>query len=128
VTRKLLRITVALVVFGAAFLTGMSSAGTRADTTVTIRREGTEPFGTVRSPRPRLCADDRRVVVYKQLGPDQDPQNDRRVGSDRTELQGEVGHWNIGQPGVYGRMYARAPGTPDCRADSSRTIRIPRPT
>ena len=125
---KILRLAIALAVFGSVFLTGMSSAGTRAETKVTIRRQGTEPFGTVQSPRPGRCADGRRVVVYKQLGPDQDPQNDQRVGSDTAELQGDVAEWNIGQPGVYGRMYARAPRTPDCRADSSRTIRIPRPT
>jgi hypothetical protein len=121
---KLLRITVCLGVFGAVFLTGMSSAGTKAETKVTIRAFGSEPIGTVKSPRPGLCANGRKVIVFKQRGAEQDPRTDDRVGSDTAERHGDVYQWSIGQPGVFGRMYARAPQTPDCKADSSQTIRI----
>ncbi|MGZ8578003.1 MAG: hypothetical protein ACXWWX_00570, partial [Actinomycetota bacterium] len=67
--RKLLSIVVTMGVVGAVLATGVSSAGTtRAETTVTIHTENREFWGVVRSPRPGRCANDRRVVVFKQTG------------------------------------------------------------
>jgi len=125
---KLLAIAAALAILGAVFVAGISSAGTRAETRVTIRVQGTEPFGFVESPRPRRCADGRTIVVYKQLGTEQDPRNDEKIGTDTASLSGDRYRWSIGQPGVYGRVYARARPTEDCKPDNSRTVRIPRPT
>lgn len=125
---KLLRITICLAVVGGVFLTGVSSAGTRAETTVSIRAQGTDLSGFVDSPRPRRCADGRTIVLYKQLGTEQDPRNDDRIASDTAELVGDRYQWSTGNTGVYGRFYARARPTPDCRPDNSRTIRVRRTT
>lgn len=103
-------------------LAGVASAGGAADTTVTIRGDG-EIFGYVKSPKPRRCAKDRLVKVFKQRG-EQGGGDDIKVGSDRASLNGDRYQWSIGNPGVAGRVYARAPRIEGCRADNSPTITV----
>jgi hypothetical protein len=101
-----------------------SSAGTtRAKTTVTIRVEGRDFSGTVKSPRPGRCADGRRIVLLRQVSGEQRPSTDPVIASDTASLNGGRYEWSTGNTGVDGRFYARARRTNRCKADSSRTLR-----
>ena len=107
-------------------LAGTAIARAPAETTVTFKGSG-DCWGVVKSSRPLRCAKDRKVVVYKQLGSVQRPGTDEKVGSDTASLNGTRYEWSTGQPGVYGKLYARAGRTPVCLADSSPTVRVSRP-
>ena len=122
-----IRITSVLVLTGALATAGVATARAVADTTVTIRAEGSDYSGTVRSDRPARCADGRRIVVYKQKGDVQSPRTDDKIGMDTAELQGDRYVWSTGNSGIYGKIYARAGRTEFCKADSSPTIRSVRP-
>jgi hypothetical protein len=123
---KLLPTAIAIAVVGAVSVAGTvtAGAGDRADTTVTIKTENGDFWGFVSSPRPRKCADERKVVLFKQVGSEQDPSVDERIGSDTASLNGgDRAEWNTGNTGVYGKFYARAGKTEDCKGDTSKTIR-----
>jgi hypothetical protein len=107
-------------------MAGIAAARAPAETTVTFKGTG-DYWGVVKSTRPLRCAKDRKVVVYKQAGAVQSPSTDQKIGSDTASLNGSRYEWSIGQPGVYGKLYARAGRTPDCLPDSSPTVRVPRP-
>jgi hypothetical protein len=120
---KLLVSVVALAVCGAVALTGIASAGHRAKTRVTIQTENGDFWGKVFSPRLHKCADNRKIKVYKQQGPEQNPGTEEVVARDTSELHGDHGEWNTGNTGLRGgKFYARAGRIPGCRADSSRTV------
>jgi hypothetical protein len=104
-------------------LGGEAAAGTRADTTVTIRTDNGDFWGFVSSPRPLRCADGRKVVLFKQTGPEQDPSTDDRIASDTASLNGDRYEWNTGNTGMFGRFYARVGRTEECKGDTSQTIR-----
>ena len=125
-TIKVLAVTV-LVVCGSVGLTsGASSAGgTGAETTVTIKAEGLDLSGVVRSPRPLRCADDRNVVVFKQRGT-RGGGDDERFASDTASLNGDRYEWSTGNTGTPGRFYARVRQIEGCQGDTSRTIRAQR--
>jgi hypothetical protein len=65
---------------------GVAGARAVADTTVTIRPEGSDYFGTVRSDRPARCADGRKIVLFKQKADSQSPATDAKIGMDTVEL------------------------------------------
>jgi hypothetical protein len=106
---------------------GFASAGTLADSTVTIKAQSGDFSGTISSSRPMRCAQDRKVVVFKQAGANQDPSQDDRVASDTASLSGDRYEWSTGNTGVYGKVYARVGRTEHCKADTSRTVRSVRP-
>lgn len=115
---------VALVACGALALTGSAGAGGNAETTVTIQAGG-EIFGYVKSPKPNRCADGRKVTVFKQKGGAQGGGDDIKVGTDNAgEPIGDRSQWSIGNPGVTGKVYARAGKIPGCQADNSRTVTV----
>jgi len=118
-----------VVVALAAVMTfgGFANAGTLADSTVTIKAQSGDFSGTISSSRPMRCAQDRKVVVFKQAGANQDPSQDDRVASDTASLSGDRYEWSTGNTGVYGKVYARVGRTEHCRADTSRTVRSVRP-
>ncbi len=118
---KLLLI-VALAVCGAVALTGIAGAGQAAKTRVTIKVEGRDFSGKVKSPRLHKCADNRKVKLYKQQGPEQNPRTEEVVASDTSELNGDHGEWSTGNTGLSGKFYARAGKKPGCKADASRTL------
>lgn len=120
--RRLLSTAVAAATLAALFSFGMANAGIRADTTVTIKVQGRDFSGTVDSSRPLKCAKDRKVILYKQVGTVQDPSADKKIASDLASLSGGAYRWNTGNTGIRGRFYARAPGTAECKADSSPTV------
>ena len=106
----------ALVVVGPA-----GNAATLAPVTVTIQAQGTDLSGTVTSPR-RPCEDDRKVIVFKQVGA-RGGGDDVRFASDTTELDNGVGVWSTGNTGTPGKFYAKVKRTDVCRADSSPTVK-----
>lgn len=121
---KLVPAAIVLAVGSAVTLTGPALAGGGlAPTTVTIKAQNGELSGQVKSTRPLVCADERKVIVYKQVGSEQDPSVDDRVGSDTASLNGDRYQWNTGTSGTFGKVYALVRRTPDCKADSSETIR-----
>ena len=104
---------------------GIAGAAGNAETKVTIKQQSGDFYGKVKSSDPYRCADDRKVVLYEQLGSGQDHRNDRKVASDRSSLDGDHGEWSTGNTGLdSGRYYARAGKTDGCKADTSKTVRI----
>ena len=69
--RKLLPISVVIALVGVMTVAGFANAGTLADSTVTIKAQSGDFSGTISSPRPARCAQDRKVVVFKQAGANQ---------------------------------------------------------
>ena len=119
---KLLSSAVAVADVVTVTTIGMANAGTRAETTVTIQVQGRDFSGYIDSPRPLKCAKDRKVILYKQVGSVQDPTVDKKIASDLASLSGDRYRWETGNTGIRGRFYARAPGTTECKADSSPTL------
>ncbi len=100
-------------------------AAAPAKTTVTIEAQGTDLSGTVQSPKPRRCANNRTVIVIKQKGA-RGGGDDTRFATDTASLEGGVYRWSTGTTGTPGRFYAKVRRTPYCRADTSPTIRATR--
>lgn len=101
---------------------GVASGAARAPSTVTIKAEGTDLSGTVSSTKPAVCADNRKVIVYKQIG-SRGGGDDKLLASDISEKQGDAYVWSTGNTGVAGRFYAKVKRTPDCKPDTSPTIK-----
>lgn len=118
---------VAVAIAGLVGVIGMGAAeaASKAAVTVTIRAEGTDLSGVVKSSRPAVCAADRTVVVFKVKG-GFGGGDDVRFASDTTDLSGGVYAWSTGNTGTEGRFYARLKATPDCRAATSRVVRAQR--
>jgi hypothetical protein len=125
--RSRLATIVALSAVCLVTLAGTASAGQRAETKVTIRTENGDFWGFVSSPKPKLCAKDRKVVVFRQKGTEQNPRVDEKIASDTASLVGDRAEWNTGNTGVFGRFYARVGKTEGCKGDTSKTIRSVRP-
>ena len=107
---------------GALVLVGPAgNAASRAPVAVTIKAEGTDLSGTVKSSR-AVCKSERTVVVFKQIGT-RGGGDDIRFASDTTELQNGVGVWSTGNTGTEGKFYAKVKRTPLCRAATSPTIK-----
>jgi hypothetical protein len=101
-----------------------SQAAPRANNTVTIKAEGTDLSGTVKSKR-RACKDERKVFLVKQKGA-KGGSNDKVIATDTTELQNGIGKWSTGNTGIEGKFYAKVKRTPQCKAATSRTVRAVR--
>lgn len=117
---KLLVVPVVAAAMSAGLVAG-ADAATDASTTVTIRAQGTDLSGLVKSPRPRLCAKDRNVLVFKQRGT-RGGGDDIRFASDTASLQGGVYAWSTGNTGTPGKFYARVRPIQGCKGDTSDTI------
>jgi hypothetical protein len=109
---------------GVLLLTGSATGVTRAATTVTIKAQNGDFSGTISSPRPMRCANNRVVRVYHQKGMNQNRAVDTVIGSDTTSKQGTHYVWSTGNSGApNGKYYARAVATDRCKAASSKTVR-----
>src|SRR4249920_456164 len=104
--RSKLVVLLALVIGAGINLIGTAGAVVDAATTVTIKAEGTDLSGTVKSPRPHKCVQDRKVIVIKQKGA-RGGGDDVKFASDTADLNGTVGEWSTGTTGTAGRFYAR---------------------
>ena len=107
---------------GALLVTAGSpaSALAQAKVTVTIKAEGTDLSGTISSSNP-ACADNRKVVVFEQIG-ERGGGDDLRRYSDTTSLNGSVYSWSTGNTGEEGYFYAKVKGTAECKRDLSPTV------
>src|SRR5688572_25825847 len=112
----------AVVIVGSS--AGVAAAGQPpANTTVTIRAQGTDLSGAVSSPAPLRCARNRVVHVYKQIGT-RGGGNDIHFASDTTSLQGSTYRWSTGNTGTPGYFYSKVFPKTGCRGDTSLTIRV----
>lgn len=82
-----------LAACGLLVLGETATASTRADTTVTIKTQKGDFWGYVSSPRPVRCAKGRKVILFKQVGTEQSPATDPKMGSDTAELSGDRYRW-----------------------------------
>ncbi|WP_343908922.1 hypothetical protein [Nocardioides aquiterrae] len=114
-----------LAAFGSVLLPATADAAPRANVEVTIIADGTDLSGVVTSSRPRVCAADRTVVVFKVRGTPGGG-DDQRFAMDTTDRQGGRYVWSTGTTGTEGRFYAKLKATPDCRAAISGVVRARR--
>jgi hypothetical protein len=103
-------------------LTGLATttadAAAKASVTVTIQAEGVDLSGVVKSTRPRLCAANRKVKVYKVINGE-----NHLFATDTTDGPGNAPYtWSTGNTGQEGRFFAKVSAKPGCRADVSPTI------
>jgi hypothetical protein len=114
------RITAALATAAVAVAAFAGSANAaNAKSTVSIMGTNGDYYGYVESKKPE-CENDRKVVVYKQLGSTQSPKTDQKIGSDTADN----GEWSIGNSGYKtGKFYAKAAKVPGfCKVAFSPTI------
>jgi hypothetical protein len=120
----------AVAAFAVAALTALAladpaqSAGP-AKTKLTIKAEGVDLSGTVKSTKLR-CVANRNIKLYKQLGSRQNPKADSLIATDTSERQGNRGVWSTGNTGMSGKFYVRTGKVPGCTAAASKTIRAVR--
>src|SRR5829696_4178739 len=125
---RLGRVTVLAVAFLAAIslatlaIAASAQAIVRAPTTLTIRADGLDLSGKVKSPR-LSCLGGRTIRLYKQVGAVQNPSVDKRIATDTSERVGDHGEWSTGNTGMAGKFYVRTGRTTACKADSSDTLR-----
>jgi hypothetical protein len=100
---------------------GAHAQQAKADVTVTIKAEGTDLSGQVKTSNPELCALERTVWVWKQIGT-RGGGDDKKLYSDTVGQQGTKYTWSTGNTGKQGFFYAKLPSTPDCKADTSPTV------
>ena len=124
-TTRTLAAAVGLATAAAVLVSAPSSqAAPRANNVVTIKAEGTDLSGTVKSKR-RACKNERKVFLVKQKGA-KGGSNDKVIATDITELDDGVGEWSTGNTGIEGRFYAKIKRTPLCKAAVSPTVRATR--
>ena len=106
---------------------GNAGAATKAGTTVTIKAEGVDLFGKVKSTK-LSCLGNRTVKVYKQKGSFPDPRGrDKKLFKDQSNRNG---HWDTGNTGqAQGKFYALAERTVSheqivCKRGVSKTIKV----
>jgi len=119
------RAAIAALAVSIAAFGGVASAeaGGKADTKVTIKGQGGDYYGFVKSPDAGNCANGRLVKVFKQSGPGQDPKHDMKIGTDTAQPNGDGYMWAIGNSGYkHGSFYAKVGKTSACKGDTSKTI------
>ncbi|MGI9049109.1 MAG: hypothetical protein ACR2GU_07025 [Rubrobacteraceae bacterium] len=124
VTALALLFLVAICLATLAFTASARASGP-APTYLTIRAEGVDLSGKVKSPRLR-CVGNRKIRLYKQLGTEQKPSSDLLVATDISERHGDYGVWSTGNTGISGKFYVRTSKVLGCRAGASKTIRASR--
>ena len=117
---KLLIVPVLTLAVSTGVVAG-AEAARDVSTTVTIQAEGTDLSGLVRSPKPKLCAKDRKVIVIKQKGA-RGGGDDTKFASDTASLEGGVYAWSTGNTGTEGKFYAKVRRITGCKGDTSPTI------
>jgi hypothetical protein len=115
--------TAIAVLVAAAFPAAALAAS--AETKVTIRADGGDFSGKVKSDKLK-CVDERKVTVYRlKGGGDPDPKNDRKIASDTASLNGDHGEWSTGNTGVEkGKYYAHARKIDGCKPGTSKVVRV----
>jgi hypothetical protein len=105
----------AVVTAAAGFAATGASAADKADTHVSFvsaTPHGGDYWYEGYIDSTKKCADNRKVKVYRIAnGPD------IKIGV--TRANGAVGAWNVMHPAADGAYYAKAPGTDECKGDTS---------
>ncbi len=111
-----------LVVVTGVLLAGSAFAGGGAETKVKIKAQSGGFYGYVKSDKSK-CANGREVTLYKQKGNGADPKNDKRIGSDIAQANGDKYMWSTGNTGyMKGYFYAYAEKVKGCQAGISKLI------
>jgi hypothetical protein len=116
---------------GACALLAVPSIAATTPSGVTIHHKGHHfLFGYVFSPKPRQCAKDRRVRVFRQTGKTQNRRRDPRVGEEPTKKMNSGKYrWTYRRrgPSLIGHSYyvviTKGHG---CEGDASGTIHVKR--
>jgi hypothetical protein len=114
-------LAVAVAFAGPGGLAHASAAKSKAATTVTIKAEGTDLSGKVKSLR-QVCITDRKVILIKQIGT-RGGGDDIRFASDTASPDGS---WSTGTTGTPGKFYSKVRATLRCKGDTSPTVRARR--
>ena len=109
-----------------AALTGVAATASadsapKATVTVTIKAQGVELSGVVKSKK-ASCAANRKVKVFIMV--DGEP---HLFASDTTDSGPAPYDWNTGNTGQEGEFFAKVSAKPGCKADVSPTIVAIRP-
>lgn len=115
---------IALTTAAVAVTAFAGAADASSQSTVSIMGTNGDYYGYVHSSDAAHCENNRKVVVYKQLGSVQSPKTDQKIGSDIAEPNGPDAMWSIGNSGFKtGKFYAKATKVPGfCKATTSATI------
>ena len=118
------KITAALATAAVALTAFAGAAEASTSSTVSIMGTNGDYYGYVHSSDATHCENNRKVVVYKQLGATQAPKTDQKIGSDIAAPNGPDAMWSIGNSGYKsGKFYAKAAKVPGyCKAATSPTI------
>jgi hypothetical protein len=110
-----------------ALLVSASAASAATPSGVTIHFHHQRFVGFVFSPKPRQCAQDRFVSLYRQEGRKQHPKRDDRLRIARAKGPTSNGKykWRLPGRGRPGKFYARITAIRSCRGDTSKTIHAP---
>ena len=95
----------------------------KAETKVKIKAESGGFYGYVKSEKDK-CANGRKVTLYKLKGNGYDPKNDKKIGSDIAQPNGNKYMWSTGNTGyMKGYFYAYAKKIKGCKAGFSEAIK-----
>lgn len=109
-----------IAAIGTMGLSAAANAAGDAPTKVTVEGTG-NVFGYVESPK-KTCMDGRKVSVYKQKGK-KGGSDDKKVASDTADKNGNLYIWDVGNPGIQGKFYAKVSATNGCEGDTSPTVK-----
>lgn len=127
ITKKTIVGIVGGATLATAALTGVAAtasaeAAPKAKVTVTIKAEGVELSGVVKSKK-ASCSANRKVKVFIMV--DGEP---HLFATDTTDEDGPAPYdWNTGNTGQEGTFFAKVSAKPGCKADVSPTITAVRP-
>ncbi len=126
ITKKIIVGIIGGATLATAALTGVAATATaeaapKAKVTVTIKAEGVELSGVVKSKK-ASCAANRKVKVFEVV----DGSPVFRY-SDTTDEGPAPYDWNTGNTGEEGTFFAKVSAKPGCKADVSPTVVAVRP-
>jgi len=100
------KITAALATAAVALTAFAGAAEASTSSTISIMGTNGDYYGYVHSSDATHCENNRKVVVYKQLGSAQSPKTDQKIGTDIAEPNGPDAMWSIGNSGfnVFGSV------------------------
>jgi hypothetical protein len=100
-----------------------AAAGGKSDTKVTIKGHNGDYYGFVKSDDVDYCANGRKVFVYELKGNGYDPHNDKKIGTDVAQANGDGYMWSIGNSGFkHGDFYSYVKKTSYCKSAFSKVI------
>ena len=99
-----------------------SVAWAAASTTITLNPGLDNPHGKIFSSS-KSCLGNRKVIAFMQKGSTQNPAVDTKMDTTTSERQGNVGIWDMGNPGFpkHKNYYVEATKKTGCKAAFSKT-------